>query len=391
MDQSSKSNILLIEKIYNALFSSILSKDESVDAELLSNLALNILNQVSIKREWPGISWMLNCLENELSRSDIKLEQNIFGCHFKNPIGLGAGFDKNGVAASIWDRFGFGFAELGTVTWHAQDGNPKPRLFRLAAERGALNRMGFNNDGAKKMLETLKKQHLPEVTKRPAILGINFGKSKIVSLKNASDDYALSLKQLSSLADYVVINISSPNTPGLRELQDTKNLKGLIDHLKNLKNCPPLLIKIAPDLSDTEIDKLAQLAKEKNIAGIIAVNTSINRLGLENRILSQSGLPLKEESGGISGAPLRFRALEVIRRLHQNNINLPLIGVGGINSPETAWERITAGASLVQIYTGWIFDGPSLIPKILEGLICQIDRHGFRNISEAIGSEAPWI
>ena len=391
MDQSSKSNILSIETIYKALFSSILSKDEGVDAELLSNLSLNILNQASIKRKWPGISLILDCIENELNRSDVRLEQNIFGCHFKNPIGLSAGFDKNGVAASIWDRFGFGFAEIGTVTWHPQAGSPKPRLFRLAAEQGALNRMGFNNNGANNMFHTLEKQSLPAMKDRRGILGINFGKSKIVSLADAPDDYALSLEKLACLADYAVINISSPNTPGLRELQETKNLSRLIDRLKNLKVCPPLLIKIAPDLTNSEIDKLAQLAIEKNLAGIIAVNTSINRLGLEKRILPQSGLPLQEESGGISGSPLRSRALEVIRRLHQNNMNLPLIGVGGINSPEAAWERITAGAALVQIYTGWIFDGPSLIPKILEGLICQMERHGFRNISEAIGTEAPWM
>ena len=241
------------------------------------------------------------------------------------------------------------------------------------------------------MFHTLEKQSLPAMKDRRGILGINFGKSKIVSLADAPDDYALSLEKLACLADYAVINISSPNTPGLRELQETKNLSRLIDRLKNLKVCPPLLIKIAPDLTNSEIDKLAQLAIEKNLAGIIAVNTSINRLGLEKRILPQSGLPLQEESGGISGSPLRSRALEVIRRLHQNNMNLPLIGVGGINSPEAAWERITAGAALVQIYTGWIFDGPSLIPKILEGLICQMERHGFRNISEAIGTEAPWM
>ena len=391
MNYSSKNKVLSSETIYKTLFSSILSQDEGVDAELLSTLALSTLKQISRRSKWPGISSILKCLANDLQRTDKRLEQKIFGCHFKNPIGLGAGFDKNGVAANIWDRFGFGFAELGTVTWHPQEGNPKPRLFRLAEEKAALNRMGFNNNGAKKMLYILEKQNLPPINHRPAILGINFGKSKIVSLQNAPDDYAASLEILASVADYAVINISSPNTPGLRELQDTKHLCRLIDRIQSLEICPPLLIKIAPDLSNYEIDNLAQLATEKHLAGIIAVNTSVNRLGLEKRILSRSGLPLEKETGGISGDPLRSRAIEVLQRLHQNNMHLPLIGVGGINSPQTAWERITAGASLVQVYTSWIYEGPSLIPKILEGLISQIDRHGFRNISEAVGTGAPWL
>jgi len=327
----------------------------------------------------------------DLQRHDLRLEQVLFGCRFRNPVGLAAGFDKNGVAASIWDRFGFGFAELGTVTWHGQTGNPRPRLFRLAAEQAALNRMGFNNNGAEVMRRTLEKQALPSPGQRPAVLGLNLGKSRITPLEQAPDDYALSLELLAPLADYAVINVSSPNTPGLRDLQDASQLRRLVERLRRLQGCPPLLVKIAPDLEDDAIDGLARLAYEEGLAGVIAVNTSLDRFGLDGRVLPKTGRTLAEEAGGLSGAPLRQRALEVLRRLRASaGPALPLIGVGGIDSPEAAWERISAGASLVQLYTGWIFKGPDLVPHILDGLIGQLDRHGFRHVSEAVGSGVPW-
>jgi dihydroorotate dehydrogenase len=330
-------------------------------------------------------------LAAELQRPDLRLEQTLFGCRFQNPVGLAAGFDKNAVAAGIWHLFGFGFAELGTVTWHPQPGNPRPRLFRLAAERAALNRMGFNNGGAQAALRTLERQQLPPAGQRPAVLGINLGKSKVTPLELAPDDYASSLELLAPLADYAVINVSSPNTPGLRELQDEVQLRRLVERLRRLQGCPPLLVKIAPDLDDEAIDAIARMAYEEGLAGVIAVNTSLNRLGLEQRRIPQTGRTLAEEAGGLSGAPLRGRALEVLRRLRAvAGPGLPLIGVGGIDSPEAAWERITAGASLIQLYTGWIYEGPELVPAILEGLSQQLDRHGFRSIGEAVGSGAPW-
>jgi len=305
---------------------------------------------------------------------------------------LAAGFDKNGVAAGIWDRFGFGFSEVGTVTWHGQPGNPRPRLFRLAEEQAALNRMGFNNDGAQALLKTLQRQKLEPPGRRPAVLGINVGKSKITPLEQAPDDYASSLELLAPLADYAVINVSSPNTPGLRDLQDTTQMRRLVERLRRLPACPPLLVKIAPDLEDDAIDGIARLAFEEGLAGVIAVNTSLDRLGLAKRRLQQTGRTLAEEAGGLSGVPLRHRALEVIRRLRVSaGPALPLIGVGGIDSPEAAWERISAGSSLVQLYTGWIFKGPDLVPQILEGLQQQLDRHGLRNVREAVGSGLPWI
>ncbi|TCD57871.1 quinone-dependent dihydroorotate dehydrogenase [Synechococcus sp. BS55D] len=377
---------------YQRWLGPLLARDEGVDAEQLSRSALLALGQASLRRNWPGVSTVLQGIAAELQRRDLRLEQVLFGCRFANPVGLAAGFDKNGVAAGLWDRFGFGFAEVGTVTWHRQPGNPRPRLFRLAAERAALNRMGFNNDGAEAMLRTLERQALAAPGQRPAVLGINLGKSKVTPLELAPDDYASSLELLAPLADYAVINVSSPNTPGLRELQDSVQLRRLVERLRRLPACPPLLVKIAPDLEDDAIDGIARLAYEEGLAGVIAVNTSLDRLGLEQRLLPQTGRSLAEEAGGLSGAPLRHRALEVMRRLRATaGPALPLIGVGGIDSPEAAWERITAGASLVQLYTGWIFEGPDLVPRILEGLLQQLDRHGFRHLREAVGSGVPWI
>ena len=377
---------------YQRWLGPVLANDDGLDAEQMSRAALTALAQASQRRRWPMVATVLDGLARDLQRRDLRLEQVLFGCRFANPVGLAAGFDKNGVAAGIWDRFGFGFAEVGTVTWHGQPGNPRPRLFRLAEEQAALNRMGFNNDGAQALLKTLERQRLDPPGRRPAVLGINVGKSKITPLEQAPEDYAASLELLAPIADYAVINVSSPNTPGLRELQDSTQLRRLVERLRRLPSCPPLLVKIAPDLEDDAIDSIARLAFEEGLAGVIAVNTSLDRLGLEQRRLAQSGRTLQEEPGGLSGAPLRQRALAVIRRLRASaGPALPLIGVGGIDSPEAAWERITAGASLVQLYTGWIFQGPDLVPRILEGLQHQLDLHGLRSIAEAVGSGLPWL
>ena len=377
--------------LYQRLLGPLLSRDEGADAEQLSQLTLTALGQASLRRTWPIVSGALAGLAAELQHPDPRLEQSLFGCRFANPVGLAAGFDKNGVAAAIWHLFGFGFAEVGTVTWHGQPGNPRPRLFRLAAERAALNRMGFNNDGAQVLRRTLERQQLPPPGRRPAVLGINLGKSKLTSLELAPDDYASSLELLSPLADYAVINVSSPNTPGLRELQEETLLRRLVERLRRLPACPPLLVKIAPDLEDEAIDAIARIAYEEGLAGVIAVNTSLNRFGLEQRRLAQTGRTLAQEAGGLSGAPLRARALEVLRRLRATaGPALPLIGVGGIDSPESAWERIAAGASLVQVYTGWIYSGPALVPQILAGLACQLERHGLAHIGAAVGSGLAW-
>ncbi|MFM1800325.1 MAG: hypothetical protein RLZZ117_2603 [Cyanobacteriota bacterium] len=377
--------------IHQRLLAPLLRQDEGLDAELLSRLTLTGLEQLALRRRWPGVQQGLAALTSELGHRDARLEQTLFGCRFTNPLGLAAGFDKDGVAAAIWHCFGFGFAELGTVTAEGQPGNPRPRLFRLAAERAALNRMGFNNQGAAAMRRTLERQQLPPPGRRPAVLGLNLGKSRQTPLERAADDYATSLSLLAPLADYAVVNVSSPNTPGLRELQEEGLLRRLVERLRRLPGCPPLLVKIAPDLEDDAIDAIARLAYEEGLAGVIAVNTSRDRLGLERRVVRQSGRPLAEEEGGLSGRPLRQRALAVLRRLRATaGPALPLIGVGGIDSAEAAWERIAAGASLLQIYTGWIYEGPTLVPRLLAGLSQQLDRQGLATLSEAVGCGQPW-
>ena len=376
--------------LYNLLLGQLLSQDEGIDAEILTNSALNAIKIASLNRNFPIISSILLKASSNFQRNNSSLNQTIFGTQFKNPLGLAAGFDKNGVGAGLWNYFGFGFAELGTITWHSQKGNPKPRLFRIAKEKAALNRMGFNNQGADHFLKTLEKQQIPKPGNRPCVLGMNLGKSKITPLDEAHTDYCLSLKLLAPLSDYAVINVSSPNTPGLRSLQGTKEIKKLIRTLKDIPNCPPLLVKIAPDLSNKAIDEIARVSIENGIDGIIAINTSLNRFNLKS-LKIKTGNTLEQENGGLSGLPLQKRGMEVMRRLRKSTRNdIPLIGVGGISSARSAWERIAAGASLVQIYTGWIFEGPNLVPDILDGLTLQMDKHGFRNIKEVIGSEEPW-
>ena len=376
--------------LYNILLGQLLSQDEGIDAEILTNSALNAIKFASLNRNFPIFSNILLQASSDFQRNNSSLNQIVFDTHFKNPLGLAAGFDKNGVGAGLWNYFGFGFAELGTITWHAQKGNPKPRLFRIAKEKAALNRMGFNNEGAEKFFKTIEKQQIPTPGNRPCVLGINLGKSKITPLDEAHEDYSLSLRLLAPLSDYAVINVSSPNTPGLRSLQGTKQITKLIRTLKDLSKCPPLLIKIAPDLSNEAIDEIARVAIANGIDGIIAINTSLNRFNLKN-LKIKTGNTLEQENGGLSGLPLQERGLEVMRRLRSNtNNDLPLIGVGGISSSRTAWERIAAGASLVQIYTGWILEGPNLVPDILDGLTLQMQKHGFQNIKEVIGSEEPW-
>ena len=331
-------------------------------------------------------------LNEECCVVDKRLNQEICGINFCNPIGLAAGFDKNGNAANIWRDFGFGFAEIGTVTKFSQSGNPKPRLFRLAEEEAALNRMGFNNKGAKNLVENFLEQEIALKTKRRDIcLGINFGKSKITQLTKYKEDYLSSLKLLIPYCDYAAINVSSPNTEGLRKLQDPLLLGDLLKEIKALPNCPPLFVKIAPDLTFKDIDDICKTIIEEKIDGIIATNTSLDRLGLENRMIEQTGRLLSQENGGLSGRPLQKKANKIIKHIHNIDKKIVLIGVGGIDSPESAWERICSGASLVQLYTGWIYKGPKLVPDILNGIIKQLNNHQLSNIKEAIGSNLKWV
>ena len=382
----------IFNNIYENLVTPILKKDDGIDAEYLTNLSLSLLTFSSKNRNWPLISRIIKSLNQEFCVVDKRLHQKICGIDFCNPVGLAAGFDKNGNAANIWKDFGFGFAEIGTVTKFAQSGNPKPRLFRLAKEQAALNRMGFNNNGAENLVKNFLKQNIDlKKYRKNNCLGINFGKSKITSLSKATEDYLTSLKLLIPYCDYAVINVSSPNTEGLRKLQDPILLKELLREVKNLDNCPPLFVKIAPDLSYKDIEDICQLILDENIDGIIATNTSLDRLGFEQRKIKQTGLLLSEENGGLSGKPLQRKANQIISHIHNIDNNINLIGVGGIDSPKSAWERICSGASLVQIYTGWIYQGPQLVPDILNGIIKQINIHQLSNVREAIGSNLEWI
>ncbi len=315
------------------------------------------------------------------------LSQSLWGLSFENPLGLAAGFDKDGTAARAWPLMGFGFAELGTVTYYAQPGNPKPRMFRLVSDRAALNRMGFNNGGAAALAEKLD-AHWPD-RNYPIPIGINLGKSKITSLEEAAEDYRKSFELLKEQGSYFVVNVSSPNTPGLRSLQAKEQLAPILETLQTANTAnKPLLVKISPDLATEDIYDIVQLAQECSLAGIIATNTTISREGLRTQTLTETKKAVKDEAGGLSGAPVTQRSTEVIRLIYEQTQGaLPIIGVGGIFNADDAWAKITAGASLLQTYTGWVYEGPTMVKEILHGLAQKLRSHNLPNISAAIGSE----
>jgi len=332
---------------------------------------------------FPGL---IDFIARQCTWSDRRLAQTLWGLEFANPLGLAAGFDKDGVAAGIWQYLGFGYAELGTVTALAQPGNPPPRLFRLPRDRAILNRMGFNNRGSAALRDRLAQRAV-----KPAIpLGINLGKSKATPLDEAADDYRTSFRRLFPWGDYFAINVSSPNTPGLRSLQDREPLSRILAALQTEnQGRKPLLVKIAPDLSWEAIATIVDLAREYELAGIIATNTTLRRDGLQTRRLRATGQPVAAEAGGISGAPLRDRATAVIRFLYQQTGGtLPIVGVGGIFTAAEAWEKVAAGASLLQLYTGWVYGGPLSVKRILAGLSEQLRAKNYATLSEAIGCQS---
>ncbi|MEG4347561.1 quinone-dependent dihydroorotate dehydrogenase [Microcoleus sp. A003_D6] len=366
------------------------------DAEWLHNRTLQVLELAARTQSNPATSRMLSQLQKSLGVQDSRLEQSKWGLSFKNPVGLAAGFDKNGVAADIWANFGFGFAELGTVTCQQQPGNPRPRLFRLTDDSAALNRMGFNNQGAAAMaarFQAAQKNSKFDASRpmrqSPFPIGINLGKSKVTPLEQAAADYLESFKLLKDWGDYFVVNVSSPNTPGLRSLQDAAGLTTIVEVLQQEnQGIKPILVKIAPDLEPEAIASILDLAKTYQLAGIIATNTTIRRDGLKTQILPETGGAIAEEAGGISGLPVRERSTEVIRFIWQyTKGELPIIGVGGIFTAEDAWEKIAAGASLIQVYTGWVYEGPWMVRRILQGLLQKLEEKGFNSISQAVGSE----
>ena len=293
-----------------------------------------------------------------------KLEKKLFGLTFKNPVGLAAGFDKDGKFYKEMSHLGFGFIEIGTVTPLPQDGNPKPRLFRLPQDEGLINRMGFNNDGVDAMVERLKQYKAKDI-----IIGGNIGKNKLTPNAEAINDYVICFEKLFDHVDYFVVNVSSPNTPGLRDLQDKGPLTAILSKLMTLNNArpsqKPILLKIAPDLTDSQLDDIVDIVADTKIDGVIATNTTISREGLKTsqRTISDIG------NGGLSGAPVKSRSTEVISYLHKKSGGaFPIVGVGGINNAQSAKEKMDAGASLVQVYSGFIYQGPSLVKSINKGL-----------------------
>jgi dihydroorotate dehydrogenase len=313
-----------------------------------------------------------------------------FGLSFTNPVGLAAGFDKNGIAVAELAALGFGFIEAGTVTHLPQPGNPRPRLFRLPSDGALINRQGFNNHGAAALAARLSTH------RAPCVLGINIGKSRAVELEQATGDYLSSFELVYPHADYIAVNVSSPNTPNLRELQRADALEALLKALQqrnreltrkdSKRQQPvPLLVKIAPDLSTHELEAIVDVAQRAKLSGIIATNTTTSRADLRTpeSVVAACGV------GGLSGAPLRRRSTEVIRTLYRlTKGRMPIIGVGGIFTAADAWEKICAGASLVQLYTGFIYQGWGVVREINEGLAAILSREKIGTLDEAVGSQA---
>jgi dihydroorotate dehydrogenase len=305
-------------------------------------------------RELSRVPFLLSLFARPAGRN---LEREVFGLRFPNPIGLAAGFDKNAVALPAWASLGFGFVEIGTVTAHAQGGNPKPRMFRLSEMEALINRLGFNNEGAERIgcrLEALRASNAwPRIP-----VGINIGKSRITPLEQATEDYVRSFRCLRDLGDYFVLNVSSPNTPGLRQLQERSALENLFKSIQGESQGKPLLVKIAPDLTAGQIDDVIELCETYRLAGLIATNTTIDH----------SGVPAnRREEGGLSGRPLRDRALGILQYVRKRT-QFPVIAVGGIMTADDAKARFEAGANLIQIFTGFVYRGPGLVGEIAKAI-----------------------
>ncbi|MDF1516824.1 MAG: quinone-dependent dihydroorotate dehydrogenase [Lutibacter sp.] len=327
------------------------------DPEKIHHLTFALIKTVS---KIPGIPFIFRSL---FQVNDKRLERKVFGLTFKNPVGLAAGFDKNAVLYNELANFGFGFIEIGTVTPKAQEGNPKKRLFRLIEDNGIINRMGFNNLGVEAAIVQLKKN------KGKIIIGGNIGKNTDTLPENVIEDYKTAFKVLHPYVDYFVVNVSCPNVGTFAKLQDKEYLLELLNGLqtinKELTTQKPILLKIAPDLNTIQLDEVIELVAETNIAGVVASNTSIHREGLKATEAQLAAIG----NGGLSGKPIKDRSTQVIKYLAtKSNKAFPIIGVGGIHSPEDGLEKINAGADLIQIYTGFIYEGPALVKKINKAL-----------------------
>ena len=338
-----------------------------------------VFTVIRLTTAFPPTRWLARRLT---AAADPILSTTVFGVDFPAPLGLAAGFDKDAAGVNAWGALGFGFAEIGTVTAQAQPGNPAPRLFRLPADHALINRMGFNNHGAAAAAGRLAARRSGGVP-----IGANIGKTKVVEPEHAAEDYALSARLLGPLADFVVVNVSSPNTPGLRDLQAVESLRPLLravlDSVAAGAESKPVLVKIAPDLSDEDIDAVADLAVELGLAGIVATNTTIRRDGLATAAAKVTAMG----AGGLSGPPVADRSFEVLRRLYARvGDRLVLISVGGIENADQAYERILAGASLLQGYTGFIYGGPFWTRAVHRGIAARLRADGYRSLAEAVGA-----
>ena len=355
------------------------------DSEKAHKRLISILARISRSR-------LLTSLLGNLYSSP-ELPINLFGLDFPNPLGIAAGMDKNGAAVPSWQSIGYGFSEIGGVTLHDQLGNPKPRMFRATAEKALVNRMGFNNIGANAVNDRLKDWKDRGLWPDSPV-GINLGKSKITKLNDAPKDYSRSLEILWKHADFFVINVSSPNTLGLRELQQSEHLESILNQCQKINNAcskkeekdlKPLLVKIAPELDDDYLKDIIKLIGKYKISGIVATNTTIQRPETDNKKCKK----VYSEEGGLSGLPLKDRSTEMIRKIYKmTDGKVPIIGVGGIFTADDAWEKITAGASLIQLYTGLVFEGPGIARNIVSGLKKRVASEGFESISDVIGINA---
>jgi dihydroorotate dehydrogenase len=320
------------------------------------------MDSLSLLLKIPPVRWFF---KKSFLSSDQGLVTEVFGLKFKNPVGLAAGFDKNAKYINELSYCGFGFIEIGTLTPKAQTGNPKLRLFRLKEDQGIINRMGFNNDGVELAIE-----HLQKARKNGVLVGGNIGKNKVTPNENAVDDYLTCFERLFDYVDYFVVNVSSPNTPNLRALQEKEPLENLLNALvtknRTYSNPKPVLLKIAPDLSNSQLDDIVDIFSSTNIDGLIATNTTISR---EN-LITDSKQVEEMGAGGLSGLPVKDRSTEVIRYIsNKSKGTIPIIGVGGIHSAEGAIEKLKAGATLIQMYTGFIYEGPAVVKRINNAII----------------------
>jgi dihydroorotate dehydrogenase len=342
------------------------------------------MSGLSMATKIPGMTCFLHAMYG--TKKNEMLRTTLFGVDFHTPIGLAAGLDKNAEAVSAFSHLGFGFLEVGTVTPKAQPGNEKPRSFRLPPDKALINRMGFNNEGV-----THLAKRLSALKKRPIPIAINIGKNKVTANEDAISDYLACMQGLYQHGDFFVINISSPNTPDLRKLQHGDDLENLLvavrdEALKlskvNKEEKPKaVLVKIAPDLSEAELTSMVETVVKTGIDGIIATNTTLSRTGLTHQN--------QKETGGLSGLPVRDRSTEVIRAIYkQTNGTLPIIGSGGIFTAEDAYEKILAGASMIEVYTGMIYEGPAINKNIQNGLLALLKRDGYSHVSEAVGKKS---